>query len=40
MSTGKYTWETRADKEIWENDRFDTIEECVRDAWKNGIEPD
>lgn len=36
----KYTWETQADKEIWEHDKFDTIDECLRDAWQNyEIEP-
>ena len=39
MSKEKYTWETRADKEIWGNDRFDTVEECVKDALESGIEP-
>ncbi len=36
----KYTWETQADREIWEHDVFDTIDECLRDAWQNyEIEP-
>lgn len=39
MSKGEYTWETRQDKEIWENSRFDTIEECIKDALGCGIEP-
>ena len=35
---GKYTWEKEQDAEIWYNGRFDTIEECIKDALKNGIE--
>jgi hypothetical protein len=36
---GQYTWENKQDAEIWYNDRFDTIEECIKDARKNGVEP-
>lgn len=36
---GQYTWNTREDGEDWDNDRFDTIEECLQDAWQNDVEP-
>ena len=31
----EYTWETSNDKEIWEHDVFDTMEECIRDYFEN-----
>lgn len=34
----KYTWETYKDAELWFNDKFDTIEDCVKNAKENGIE--
>ncbi|MDE7426043.1 MAG: hypothetical protein K2N51_20490 [Lachnospiraceae bacterium] len=32
----KYTWSDNQTDEIWYNDRFNTIEECVKDAIKQG----
>lgn len=32
----KYTWSDNQTDEIWHNDRFNTIEECVKDAIKHG----
>jgi hypothetical protein len=31
----KYTWNENWSDEIWNHDRFDTIEECVKDAVEN-----
>ena len=28
----KYTWSNNKTDEIWNNDKFDTIEECVEDT--------
>jgi len=36
---GEYTWTERQDDEIWRHDRFDTIEDCIKDARESGIEP-
>lgn len=36
----KYTWEYSENEEFWDNDVFDTIEDCILDAKENyGIEP-
>jgi predicted urease superfamily metal-dependent hydrolase len=32
---GKYSWSENQSDEIWYHDRFDTIEECIRDAVDN-----
>lgn len=35
----KYTWNTDLNADIWYNDEFDTIEDCILDAKENyGIE--
>lgn len=31
----KYTWEYSENEEIWQNDVFDTIEDCILDAKEN-----
>lgn len=31
----KYSWDFDESAEIWDNDTFDTIEECVKDALEN-----
>lgn len=37
----KYTWEYSENEEIWQNDVFDTIEDCILDAKENYcVEPD
>jgi hypothetical protein len=36
---GKYTWTENQDDEIWYNDRFDSIEECIKDAIGQGKKP-
>ena len=28
----KYAWNFNKDAEVWQNDTFDTIEECIKDA--------
>lgn len=33
--SGKYTWSNKPNDEIWYNDRFDSIEECIKDAVEN-----
>lgn len=36
----KYTWEYSENEEIWRNDVFDTIEDCILDAKENyEVEP-
>ena len=35
----KYTWSDNQTDEIWYNDRFNTIEECVKDAIEQGRNP-
>jgi predicted urease superfamily metal-dependent hydrolase len=32
---GKYSWSENQLDEIWEHDRFDSIEECIKDAVDN-----
>ena len=32
----RYTWTNNPDDEIWGNDCFDTIEECIKDAVSSG----
>jgi hypothetical protein len=32
---GKYSWSKNQSDEIWYHERFDTIEECIRDAVDN-----
>lgn len=32
---GKYTWTENADDETWMHDRFDAIEDCIKDAIEN-----
>jgi hypothetical protein len=34
-SKKEYTWETSKDKEIWEHDTFETVEECIQNYLKN-----
>lgn len=34
MLTKRYTWSFNEDAEIWENDCYDTVEECVQAARK------
>lgn len=31
----KYTWAENIDDELWQNDMFNTIDECIEDAKKN-----
>lgn len=31
----KYTWEYSGNEEIWRNDVFDTVEDCILDAKEN-----
>ena len=31
----KYTWERYRDANIWMNDKFDSVEECIEDARNN-----
>jgi hypothetical protein len=32
---GKYSWSESPSDEIWMHDRFDTIEDCIKDAVEN-----
>ena len=34
----KYTWERYRDANIWMNEEFDSIQECIEDARSNGFE--
>lgn len=31
-----YTWENKADTEVWMNGKFDTVEECIKAALEGG----
>lgn len=31
----EYTWETSEDKELWQHDTFETVEDCVEDYLEN-----
>ncbi len=31
-----YTWAEREDQEIWNNGKFETVEDCIRDAMGSG----